>query len=199
MKSREGASALEPHGWSINDRDIAAETEAILRIAGPQHAVDSVRRWHPKSIALRVASILSCKLITAGEAALVERCLTEAHIPTPWDLFLLTPLALAGKEVDLSRLESSLVSLLRHRLIRLDQLKDTWSDDNTSAEYLDMILTACEVIVARGGNRACMIPVLERFADRELRRRDRLFTSQVAPSTSACVRMRFLSVWLAER
>ena len=82
--------------------------------------------------------------------------------------------------MDVSRLESSVASLLRRRLIRLDKLQDTWSDDNATAEYLDMILTACEVIVARGGNRACIVPVLECFADRELRRRDRLFTSQVA-------------------
>ena len=145
-----------------------------------EHAVDQVLRWRPRSIALRVASILSCKLIIAGEATLVERCITEAHISTPWDLFLLTPLALAGKEVNVSRLESSVASLLRHRLIRLHKLQDTWSDDNATAEYLDMILTACEVIVARGGNRACIVPVLECFADREFRRRDRLFTSQVS-------------------
>jgi hypothetical protein len=170
----------EPQGWSINDRDIAAQTEAVLRIAGPQPAIDNVLRWRPRSVALRVASILSFKLIIAGEDALVERCITEVNISTPWDLFLLTPLALAGKEVDVSRLESSLASLLRHRLIRLDKLQDTWSDYNATAEYLDMILTACEVIAARGGNRAYIVPVLECFADQELRRRDRLFTSQIA-------------------
>ena len=171
---------LKPQTWSIDDRDIAAEIEAVLRIAGPEAAVDWLLRWRPKSIALRVASLLSCKLIMAGEATLVERCITEAHISTPWDLFLLTPLALAGKEVDISRLESSVTTLLRHRLIRLDKLSDTWRDDNATAEYLDMILTACEVIVARGGNRACIVPILECFADRELRQRDRLFTSQVS-------------------
>ena len=176
---REHANA-QPQGWDINDRDIAAETEAILRIAGPQHAVDRLRRWRPRSIALRVASILSCKLITSGEADLVERCITEAHIPTPWDLFFLTPLALAGREVDLARLESSLACLLRRRLIRLDLLKEAWRDENATAEYLDMILTACEVIIARGGDRACVVPILERIADRELRRRDRLFTSEVS-------------------
>jgi hypothetical protein len=72
-----------------------------------------------------------------------------------------------------------LVRLLRRGLIRLDQLKDIWSDGNTSAEYFDMILTACEVIIARGGDRAHTIPILERFADRELRRRNRLYTSRV--------------------
>src|SRR5262249_15147439 len=168
-----------PHGWDIDDRDIAAQTEAILRIAGSQYAVGRVRLWRPKSIALRVATILSCKLITTGEASLVERCLTEAPITTPWDLFLLIPLALAGRDVDVARLEAGLVRLLRRGLIRLDQLKDAWSDGNTSAEYFDMILTACEVIIARAGDRACTVPILERFADRELRRRDRLYTSRV--------------------
>ena len=167
-------------GWDINDRDIAAETEAMLRIAGPQHAVDRLRRWRPRSIALRIASSLSRKLIMAGEADLVERCITEAEIPAPWDLFLLTPLALAGREVDLTRLESSLACLLRRRLIRLDILKDSRRDEKTTAQYVDMILTACEVLIARGGDRACVVPILERIADRELRRRNQLYTFQVA-------------------
>jgi hypothetical protein len=80
----------QPQGWSIDDRDIAAEIEAVLRIAGPRRAVESVLRWRPRSMALRVASILSLKLIISGETALVEHCITEARIPTPWDLFLLT-------------------------------------------------------------------------------------------------------------
>jgi hypothetical protein len=116
----------------------------------------------------------------AGEADLVGRCITEAGIPAPWDLFLLTPLALAGREVDLTRLESSLACLLRRRLIRLDILKDSRRDEKTTAQYVDMILTACEVLIARGGDRSCVVPVLERIADRELRRRNQLFTFQVA-------------------
>jgi hypothetical protein len=169
----------EPQGWSVNGRDIAAEIEGMLRIAGPRSAVESVLRWRPRSVALRVASILSLKLIIAGESALVERCITEARIPTAWNLFLLTPLALAGKEVELSRLESSLACLLRRRLIRLDKLRETWRDENPTAEYLDMIITACEVIVAHGRDPTCIVPVLERIADRESRRRDRLFTSDI--------------------
>ena len=152
----------------------------MLRVAGPRHAVESALRWRPRSVALRVASILSRKLIMSGEATLVERCLTEARVPMPWDLFLLTPLALAGKEVDLLRLESSLARLVHYRLIRLDELKDTWSEDNPTAEYFDMILTACEIVIARGGDRARVIPMLDRFVDRALRRRDRLFTLQIS-------------------
>src|SRR5262245_56300071 len=43
-----------------------------------------------------------------------------------------------------------------------------------------MILTACEVVIAQGGDRACVVPILERIADQELRQRDRFFTSQVS-------------------
>jgi hypothetical protein len=73
-----------------------------------------------------------------GEATVVERCLTETPITTPWDLLLLTPLALASRDVDVARLEAGLVSLHRHGLIRLNQLKDAWSDGNTSAEYQEI-------------------------------------------------------------
>jgi hypothetical protein len=165
-------------GWSIKDHDIAAETEAVLRIEGPRPAVAHLVRWRPRALALRVASVLSRKLITAGEAFLVERCITEAEIRTPWDLFLLTPLAFAGRAVDLSRLQASLSKLLRRKLIHLEKLRDAWTDDNASVEYFDTILTACELVVARGGDPSAVIPVLEAFAKPEQRRRDRVFTSQ---------------------
>lgn len=169
----------QPHGWDINDRDIAAETEAVLRVAGPQQAVDYLRRWRPKSVVLRVASILSRKLIASGEASLVERCIAEARIRSPWDLFLHTPLALAGREVDVQRLEASLARLRRRGWIRLNRLRDAWDDDHASVDYMDTILTACELVVAHGGNRSAAASVLEVFADPEHRRRDRIFTSQV--------------------
>ncbi len=168
---------FHPRYWSINDRDIAGEIEAVLRIAGPQKAIETLSRWRPSTVALRVASILSNKLIIAGEAALLQRCVSEAQISTPWDLFLLTPLALAGHEVDLSRMENSLARPLLRRLIRLDKLEG-WHNDNAPAEYLDILLTACEVVMARSGNRTCVIPILERIVNPEFRRRDRLFPSR---------------------
>lgn len=167
-----------PHGWDIHARDIAAQTEAVLRVAGPQAAVDTLLRWKPKPVALQVASILSQKLIVSGDKELVERCVTEGVVTAPWALFLLTPLALAGEQVDLQLLEESLAILLRRRLIRIDKLRDAWQEDNPGADYLEMILTACEVIISRGGNREGVLPVLERLADPEVRRRDRLYTSQ---------------------
>jgi len=172
---------IEPQSWRIHDCDISAETEAILRIQGPQRSLETLLRWSPKSMVLHIASLLSFKLITSGEASLVERYITEAKVGTPWDLFLLIPLALAGNDIDLSRIEVGLGRLLRRGLIDLDHLRKNWNDDNPTVQYLDMIVTACETVVARGGDRACVIPVLERISDRESRRRDRLATWQISP------------------
>jgi hypothetical protein len=169
----------EPRAWPIDACDIAAQTEAVLRVAGPQQAVKNVLRWSPKSLALSVASILSLKLITSGEVSLVERCITEGPIRPPWDLFLLTPLALAGKNIALASLEFSLVKLLRRGLIRLDRLAGSWRDDFAINDYLETIVTACEIVVARGGDYVCVTSVLEQFAKPELRRRDRIYTSRV--------------------
>lgn len=167
-----------PQGWDITSLDIAAEAEAILRTRGPQSAMDCVSRWRPRNLALKVASILSYRLITLGEEHFIERFISEAVIPAPWDLFLLIPLALSGKDVELIRLKSDLESLQRRGLIRLDILKDSWRDDDPTAEYLETIMTACETMVARGGDQAYVVPALERIADPGSRRRDRLFTSE---------------------
>lgn len=169
---------LQPHGWSIGDYAIASEIEAVLRVVGPLQAVDYLLRWRPKSVALRVIFVLSFRLIAEGKDSLVERCLTETGISTPWDLFLLTPLALAGKDVDAPRLEASLSSVLLRRLIKLDALLDNWSRNQVAPRFLEMIVSACEVAIARGCDRERIIPVLERFNDRESRRRDKISLSR---------------------
>ena len=166
--------------WSVvHDQAIVALTEAVLRIENPKATVKYV--WHlPRVWALRVALLLPRKLIVSSEASLLEDCLIERSISPLWDFFLLVPLALAGKHVDTTRLENSLESLLRHRLIRLDEIVrlDEWQE--LHADYYETILTACEVAIARGGNRVRIMPVLECFADPELRRRNNLSIVQVA-------------------
>lgn len=171
---------INPHGWSIEIRDIAAEIEAILRVSGPQDALDMLLRWSPKSIAIRVASIISCKLISSGEIDLIERCITDAKIRRPWNLFLLTPIALTGEVIDLSELEVGLKILLRRQMIQIESLKNPSKDDNSNVEFLEIILTAAEIIVARGGDIKSIVPILEKFADENARQRDQMYTFQVS-------------------
>jgi len=179
-EQRKNHPDIRPYGWSVEIRDIAAEIEAILRVSGPQNALDMLLRWSPKSIAIQVASIISCKLVSSGEIDLIKRCITEAKIRRPWNLFLITPIALAGEVVDLSELEAGLKMLLRRNLIQIESLKNYSKDDNSDVEFLEIILTAAEIIIARGGKIKSVVPVLEKIADKSVRQRNHIYTSQVS-------------------
>lgn len=69
----------------------------MLRLNGPQAALESLMRWRPRSLAIRVASILATNLIASSDIPLLQRCLTEAHVPSPWDLFLRIRISAAEK------------------------------------------------------------------------------------------------------
>jgi hypothetical protein len=166
--------------WKIDISDIAAETEAILRMAGCKRAVDYLMRWSPRSIQLQVANILVNRLLISGETDLLKESLSANIIPSPWDLFLLTPIALAGEEIDISRLEVGLENLVRLHLIRPEKLQEIYTGSNPAADFLEIILTACEIVISHRGNSTKVIPVLERFSNKELRRRDRLHLSNVS-------------------
>jgi hypothetical protein len=171
---------MDPHGWSITAHDIAAETEAALRINGPQSAVASVRRWSPKRVALQVASVLSHRLLVSGDNELLRGCVYEGGVREPWDLFLLTPLALAGDQVDVSRLQIDLEKLHRRGFIRVNALERSFNEENPYADILEVIITACEVVISRGGDRDRVMPVLEQFAPREVRQREQFHTSRAS-------------------
>ncbi len=168
-----------PHGWSIEISDIVAETEGLLRSAPPAVAIDNLMRWQPRSIAFQVATLLSFKLLSSGESDLVQRCLEDENVRAPWDLFLLTPLAVAGREIDVVRLESSLEQLVRRGLINLALLQPTYREEDPVGDYLETIITACEVVAARGGNTNRVIPALEILSFEDGRRGDRLHTSDI--------------------
>jgi hypothetical protein len=166
-------------GWDISIRDIMAETEAILRTTNPREALNFLLRWRPKNIAAQVALNLSSNLIISGENNLVKQCLDEVG-GSPWNIFLLVPLALAGDDVDLSQIETSLVRMLRRGLISPELLRDVRSDKNVSAEMLDVIVTACEIIISRGGDAERIIPILSQIAGQDVRRSDKLYDSQIS-------------------
>lgn len=168
---------IQPQGWHISTSDIAGSIEAILRIDGPTAAVDELFSWTPRTVALRVGAILPARLIISGYADLLEQCVKEIH--SPWDFLLLVPLALSGRDVDLSRVLHSLAKLHRRGLIRLEMLREPRNDEtNFAAVYLETALSACELVITRGGDTNAVMPILTVFADPELRRVDRLATYQ---------------------
>ncbi len=164
-------------GWTITFRHIAAETEAILRVAGPAKAVAHLLRWRPRRLVRHVARIVASTLATMGDLELLERCLTEGPVRSPWDLFLLTPLAIATGRADVPRLEASLKRLGR-RGLRLSSIEHPWDSRDPSAAELETVLTACELVIAHGGNRGLIGPLLDQFASTHIRDVDRLSTSE---------------------
>jgi energy-coupling factor transporter ATP-binding protein EcfA2 len=183
--------------WPIEDEDIAAQTEAALRIEGPEEAIRTLNRWRPRSVALAVGLSLVPRLIASGDAAFVRRLLDEGAVTTPWDLLLLTPLGLAGEAVETGRLEEALGKLLRRRLIRPTALRNS-SESGALTSFLETILTACEMTLARGGNQEFVASVLRAFEVDELRREDRIFTSQ-ADAIDIALRAHALLQRLSER
>lgn len=162
--------------WKITKRDIAAETEAVLRVSGARTAVAGLRRWRPRRNALEVGMLLAPRLVISGDADLLERCLNEGGVKSPWALFIGLPLFLAGLRSDTEILTRCAQQLLRRRLIRVDKLLGSFDEDRRDSRYFDAILMACEIVIALGGDRSKIIPILAQFAGPELRQRGRLNT-----------------------
>jgi hypothetical protein len=166
--------------WKIGDDDVAAEVEATILLYGPEAALDDLSGWKPRELHLRVAQILVPRLLMLGHADLVEKCIDEDLVPPPWDLALLVPLALSCRAVDVTRFENSIGRFQRYlRVFRLQRLRDEWTP-GLASYWFDTIMTACEIVVAHGGSRERIRPVLAAFADPQFRGIDHLHASQAS-------------------
>lgn len=165
---------LYRQAWEIGVRDIAAEVEALLLLGGIEEALHTLHRWRPAQVRLSVARSLVSRLIITRNDQILRDCLDRALVPEPWNLLLLVPLALSGVQVDLEQLQTALKKVTRHRLARPSYLRDNWND-KIAAHWLDTIVTGCEVVFARGGDRQSVLPVLQLFTQEELRREDKFY------------------------
>ncbi len=161
--------------WEIGAIDLAAEVEGVLFLGGPQAAIDTLRRWRPRRMNLEVARIVIHRLIVSGKADIVEACVAQGLVKSPWNLVLLVPLALAGRDVDLGAVEKALDQIGRRGWIRLRKLTGS-NDDGVYAFWLDTILTACEIFIAKGGDHGRVLGLLKAFADESFRQIDQLHT-----------------------
>jgi len=172
---RHAQSNSVAHAWMITSDDIGAQAEAILLLGGPKAAITTLKDWKPRQAVLKAISSMVQRLICSGRGQLVESLLAEAEVKDPWSLFLLVPLALSGRNVDLDRLERGLRQIHRHGWIRLDELEHSWNSDFPGF-WLDKVLTACEVLIARGRHPKNLRPLLEIFANEAYRQIDTVYT-----------------------
>lgn len=158
--------------WKISIPDIAASVEAALRFEGPSAALQELGSWSPWHIALDVAVSLPLRLIAEGRADEVEAVAAEDSLGHTGQLFLLIPLALAGRSVDIDAVARGLERLSRRRL-NLKRFFDGYQDERSShGNLLDTVLIACEVLTSSGAASKVVDTLLDRFLEPGHRRID---------------------------
>lgn len=157
-----------PHAWPIENRDIAAATDGILRLDGAAAAIRFVLTWTPRSIGFHVALNLTRTLIMRGDVALLATCVNDPEMPKSWQCLLLVPLALSGYPIDTSALESSLTSRSVRISLKAEQTNYS-AFDKPQQSLAELVLTGCEILIARGASKASVAFILRQFFKDEFR------------------------------
>lgn len=164
--------------WVLDGSDLSAEGEAILRVSGPDECIDALRSWKPKTLMPDVILTIARRLLSSGDAAILEACLGRLTQRPLWDVFIRVPLALAGRPVDVAAIQHGLSRWFKRGWIKPEQLReDMWHNSATKLASIEWLLVAAELVVARTGSPAGVRQLLEMFADTSLRRTDKLHTS----------------------
>ncbi|TPK68477.1 MULTISPECIES: hypothetical protein [unclassified Mesorhizobium] len=131
--------------WEIEDREIAARTEAILYLGGPEQAFLNLMRWSPRSVPLRVAFILIPQLIATGKSSVLRDLLNQNLVPRPWDLVVWTALASAGESVDAKAIEQSLKRVRRRLVPDPGEFLSSYGEEGWQKSLLDSLIVSCEL------------------------------------------------------
>ena len=168
--------AHQHRAWKISISDISSAVEAALRLDGPAASLRALQAWRPKRMALEVGLTLPYRLIAEGRGDDVEAFVTDGHLGPLPSLFLLVPLALAGRAIDIQRMACGLERLRRRKLRvkRFFRTSQTFHDTASShGRVLDTVLTACEILTIKRAAPELVDRLLADFLDPELRRIDR--------------------------
>ena len=162
--------------WKIGISDISSAVEAALKLDGPAASLRALQAWRPKRIALEVGLTLPYRLIAEGRGDDVEAFVTDGHLGPLPSLFLLVPLALAGRAIDIQRMACGLDQIRRRKLMvkYFFQAPRAFRDTRSShGQVLDTVLTACEILTIKRTALELVDRLLVDFLDPELRRIDR--------------------------
>ena len=167
--------------WEISISDISSMVEAALKLEGPAASLNALWTWTPKRIALEVALTLPYRLIAQGCGDDVKALVTGGHLGALGSFFLLVPLALSDRAIDVQLMARGLEQLRRRKL----QVKKFFRSHHplhggasTHGKILDTVLTACEILTFKHAAPELVDELLEDFLDPCLRRIDRRYTHQ---------------------
>ena len=167
--------------WKISVSDISSSVEAALKLNGVADSLRTLQAWTPRSAALEVGLTLPYRLIAEGCSEDVEAILTGEHLEPLPSLFLLVPLALAGRPVDIQQMSRGLEQLVRRKL-KVKRFFDSFHSSQHAAschaQVLETALTACEILTIERAAPKLVDGILADFLDPELRRIEKLHAHQ---------------------
>ena len=168
--------------WTISASDISSQVEATLKLRGPAAALQALEGWRPKQrIALQVALTLPYRLIAEGRGSDVDTLAKSDLLEPIQSLFLLIPLALAGRPVEVDQIASGLEGLFRRKL-RLKQLFEAFEtsseEPSTHGQVLDAVLTASELLTIQDAAPELVDDALASFLSPDLRQIERRYTHE---------------------
>jgi hypothetical protein len=150
--------------WKISAREIAAQVESTLLAFGVEAAIQRLKSWNPRKVGLEVARLLVPRLLASGNHEYLRQCLELKLIRAPWTLAVIVPVALAGRNISISDLENALWRAAKHGLARPEQLAENWRDD-LAAFWFDLLLTGCEIVIARGGKQDVVRELIKKLVE----------------------------------
>lgn len=147
--------------WRIDVDDIAAIAHSILDEQGIKATYNYICSWKSKQIHFEIALNLIDRLLNSGEVEIIQRFLENGCVPDPWSSLLSIPLACAGYQINFNKLEAAICHKRIVKYFDLNALNSPMSDGNTSAKYIELVLTGVEILAASGKELLRLKPVLE--------------------------------------
>lgn len=153
--------------WDIEVGDVASVVEATLKLRGAVPAIGDLRRWRPKWVGVEVGLAAPWPLIAEGYGGALSTLVPDELNPVE-SLYALVPLAMSGQDVDTACIEEGLRTLLRRRRSYDVGAIEFGSSLSLRGRVVGLLLTAAEILVAKGTAVGVAKDVLDAMLDGSL-------------------------------
>jgi hypothetical protein len=167
--------------WDIPDTAFAAVLEAKLRTDGARETFDLAMSWQPRSWVFDSLNVLFKRLHAMDEKALLNDLDTFAKSAgTPWRFAFELQQCLAVPDYVPTNLVADVLKLSNRGAIAKSQEHQYEHSEPQFSALAELMLTACECIVARSENPEVILPILAEIASPHNRLSTRLAPYQTA-------------------
>lgn len=154
----------QEHGysWVQSHDDIVTFAKALILIHGTKNVFYKILKWGDRNFRFRLVVDVIYQLIHSGHRNIVEDAYSDKLLPKHWNLLLSVPLAMSGYAIDKNRLEADLLALKKSRV---PDFRLYFGQDHWKLNYLETIITACEIAFTLNINTETLLQVLSRVTN----------------------------------